>query len=124
MQPLEGCRERHRLYEAWVNGKAWHEIDIDSMVTKNMICTGWDGPPPDRDGKAYEGEVLPNVCFGDSGGCVGLTDRNGSWVQIGIPSWLRDCKTPYIYSVHTKVSAYRDWIASKTRLPLPAPVVP
>lgn len=122
LQPLDSCRERHRLYEAWVNGVTWSDIDPENMVTTNMICAGWDGPPPQPNGETYDSAVLPNVCYGDSGGFVGIRDAGGRWVQIGIPSWLRDCKTPYIYGVHTNVAAYRDWIANTTGLSLPLPL--
>ena len=124
VQPLDRCRERHRLYEAWVTGQTWSDIDVDSMITDNMVCLGWDNPPPQPTGEPYAGVVLPNVCFGDSGGFVGVKDRSRRWVQIGIPSWLRDCTTPFIYGVHTNVAAYRDWIAEITGLVLPLPVLP
>ena len=121
VRALEPCRDRFRLYEAWVTGTSWADIDVASDLTPNMLCLGWDGPPPARAGKDYAGSVLPNVCYGDSGGFVGALDARGRWVQVGTPSWFKDCKTPFIYSVATNVAQYRSWIKRKTGLSLPRP---
>jgi secreted trypsin-like serine protease len=115
LQPLEECRECHRLWEAWQDGN-WKDFDPVKEVTPNMVCTGWDPPP-----SGFGGDVLPNVCWGDSGGFVGLKDARGRWVQLGTPSWQQDCASAFIFSVQTNIAAYRSWIEGETGLTLPRP---
>jgi secreted trypsin-like serine protease len=116
LHTLSSCRDRHRLWDAWVKKLPLDEIRPDQKVTGNMLCAGWDERPDHS-----TSEILPNVCWGDSGGFVGLKDDRNRWVQLGTPSWLRDCKTPFIFSVHTNIAGYRAWIEKETAMTLLVP---
>jgi secreted trypsin-like serine protease len=69
-------------------------------VTDKMLCAG------DLMGKK-------NPCYGDSGGPATI-EIGGVRKLVGIVSWGIDCQTPYLYSVFTRVSQYRDWIIQET----------
>lgn len=64
------------------------------------ICAGWD-------------EGGHDTCQGDSGGPLAALDINGCPVILGLTSFGKDCGQPSAYGVYTRVSQYRDWIASK-----------
>jgi secreted trypsin-like serine protease len=83
---------------------------IDDALTGNMICAG-------------EATGARDSCFGDSGGPLFV--KNGTELtQIGIVSWgalpleeyanpdLKTCGHADVYGVYTRVSNYKDWIAS------------
>lgn len=64
------------------------------------ICAGWD-------------EGGHDTCQGDSGGPLVALDKQGCPVVVGLTSFGKDCGAPSAYGVYTRVSQYRDWIASK-----------
>nr|XP_004466937.1 transmembrane protease serine 11F [Dasypus novemcinctus] len=73
----------------------------DGMITSGMLCAGF-----------MEGKV--DSCKGDSGGPLVYPDSHDFWYLVGIVSWGRSCALPKKPGVYTRVTQYRDWIASKT----------
>jgi secreted trypsin-like serine protease len=72
-----------------------------AVISDTMhICAGWD-------------EGGHDTCQGDSGGPLAALDIDGCPVVIGLTSFGRDCGAPEVYGIYTRVSQYRDWIASK-----------
>ena len=69
------------------------DADIGRFVTDSNICVS----PTD--------EVYS--CIGDVGGPVVILTGRGTWTQIGINSYTKDCET---VGLKTRVSAYRAWI--------------
>ena len=53
---------------------------------------------------------------GDSGGPLVGKDFKDTWYLIGIVSWGDNCGQRNKPGVYTKVTYYRNWIASKTGL--------
>jgi hypothetical protein len=82
----------------------------NGAITAGMMCAGYPGG-----GKG--------PCQGDSGGPVviygnGPRRANGSApfaVQVGVISWSLGCAAANFYSVSTRVSQYREWIAQETK---------
>lgn len=71
-------------------------------VDDNMICTGRT---------KYE----ENVCFGDAGGALAVTDaETGDIYAAGILSYDKGCSR-YDYAVYMKISSYLPWIHSVIR---------
>lgn len=71
-------------------------------VDDNMFCTG-----PTK----YE----ENVCFGDAGGALAVTDaETGDIYVAGILSYDKSCSR-YKYGVYMKISSYLPWIHSVIR---------
>lgn len=83
-----------------------------AVISDTMhICAGWD-------------EGGHDTCQGDSGGPLVALDSDGCPVVIGLTSFGKDCGAPQAYGVYTRVSQYRDWIASKMTPPVAAVSTP
>ncbi|XP_023280157.1 haptoglobin-like [Seriola lalandi dorsalis] len=77
-------------------------MSLTPDVDDNMFCTG-----PAR----YE----ENVCFGDAGGALAVTDAaTGDIYAAGILSYDKSCSR-YPYGVYMKLSSYLPWIHSVIR---------
>uniref|UniRef100_A0A4W2II98 Transmembrane protease serine n=1 Tax=Bos indicus x Bos taurus TaxID=30522 RepID=A0A4W2II98_BOBOX len=74
-----------------------------SDIKFGMMCAGY-----------LEG--IYDACRGDSGGPLVGKDFKDTWYLIGIVSWGDNCGQRNKPGVYTKVTYYRNWIASKTGL--------
>lgn len=63
------------------------------------VCAGWD-------------EGGHDTCQGDSGGPLVALDIDGCPVVVGLTSFGKDCGAPSAYGVYTRVSQFRNWLAS------------
>ncbi|CAG5857142.1 unnamed protein product [Menidia menidia] len=91
--PLAGHSECKAEYE---------RIPFTPAVDDNMFCTG----PTKFD---------QNVCFGDAGGALVVTDnQTGDVYAAGILSYDKSCGR-YKYGVYMKISSYLPWIHSVIR---------
>ncbi|XP_029318167.1 haptoglobin [Cottoperca gobio] len=83
--------------------KAEYELNpLTPDVGDNMLCTG-------------PTNYQENVCFGDAGGALAVTDaENGDIYAAGILSFDKSCRT-YKYGVYMKISSYLPWIHSVIR---------
>ncbi|XP_031545612.2 transmembrane protease serine 11A isoform X1 [Vicugna pacos] len=72
-------------------------------IKSGMFCAGY-----------LEG--IYDACRGDSGGPLVGKDLKDTWYLIGIVSWGDNCGQKNKPGVYTKVTYYRNWIASKTGL--------
>ncbi|NWS68697.1 FA10 factor, partial [Crotophaga sulcirostris] len=72
------------------------KLALDSPVTSNMFCAGYD-----QDGK--------DTCQGDGGG-PHVTRYNGTYFVTGIISWGEGCGRAGKYGVYTKLSKFLPWV--------------
>lgn len=95
------------LQEAFVNiidNKVCNALyALSNSVTDKMLCAGY------MSGKA-------DACQKDSGGPLAYPDSRKIWYLVGIVSWGDGCAKKNKPGVYTRVTAYRDWITSKTGL--------
>ena len=73
----------------------------ENRISDNMICTVQSGT---------------DSCKGDSGGPLAVLGQDGSYSQIGIVSWGRDCARPGYPGVYTRLTSLLGWI-QKPMLP-------
>ncbi|XP_045689714.1 mastin-like isoform X1 [Phyllostomus hastatus] len=76
----EICRQRYQ--------------QINRFIKEDMLCAGSEG----RDS-----------CQGDSGGPL-VCNWRGTWLQVGVVSWGRDCGLPNYPGVYARVTSYLSWI--------------
>ncbi|XP_012861028.1 transmembrane protease serine 11E [Echinops telfairi] len=91
------------------------QVQVDLIDTR--IC---------NEPRAYNGAITPRMlcagslkgnkdaCQGDSGGPLSSPNARDIWYLAGIVSWGDECGEPNKPGVYTRVTAFRDWIASKT----------
>lgn len=80
----------------------YEHSDLTPAVDDNMFCTG---PTTFQE----------NVCFGDAGGALAVTDaKTGDIYAAGILSYDKSCSAQK-YGVYMKISSYLPWIHSVVR---------
>ncbi|XP_058159680.2 transmembrane protease serine 11B-like protein [Dasypus novemcinctus] len=77
------------------------EEAYNGEVQDTMLCAGY-----------MEGNI--DACQGDSGGPLVYPNFRNIWYLVGIVSWGDECGKINKPGVYTRVTAYRNWIASKT----------
>ncbi|CAO2639522.1 Transmembrane protease serine 11E, partial [Lemmus lemmus] len=77
------------------------EEAYNGRIEDTMLCAGY-----------MEGNI--DACQGDSGGPLVHPNSRDIWYLVGIVSWGHECGRINKPGVYMKVTAYRDWIASKT----------
>ncbi|XP_005068165.2 transmembrane protease serine 11B-like protein [Mesocricetus auratus] len=77
------------------------EEAYNGRIVDTMLCAGY-----------MEGNI--DACQGDSGGPLVHPNSRDIWYLVGIVSWGHECGQINKPGVYMRVTAYRDWIASKT----------
>ncbi|XP_076993268.1 transmembrane protease serine 11B-like protein, partial [Tamandua tetradactyla] len=77
------------------------EEAYNGEVWDTMLCAGY-----------MEGNI--DACQGDSGGPLVYPNSRNIWYLVGTVSWGAECGKINKPGVYMRVTAYRDWIASKT----------
>jgi secreted trypsin-like serine protease len=80
-----------------------------SYTPSSMLCAGVAGGGID-------------TCQGDSGGPLAI-QVDGRWTLGGITSWGNGCASPGFPGLYTRVTAYLDWIRSRSNLAPEAPTI-
>ncbi|XP_075399681.1 transmembrane protease serine 11E-like [Tenrec ecaudatus] len=92
-----------------------HQVQVDLIDTRTC-----------NEPRAYNGAITPRMlcagslkgnkdaCQGDSGGPLSSPNSRDIWYLAGIVSWGDECGEPNKPGVYTRVTAFRDWVASKT----------
>ncbi|XP_006165391.1 transmembrane protease serine 11B-like protein [Tupaia chinensis] len=73
----------------------------NGLILDTMMCAGY-----------MKGNI--DACQGDSGGPLVYPNSRSIWYLVGIVSWGVDCGKINKPGVYTRVTSYRNWIASKT----------
>ncbi|XP_073897190.1 transmembrane protease serine 11B-like protein isoform X2 [Castor canadensis] len=77
------------------------EKAYNGVIQDTMLCAGY-----------MEGNI--DACQGDSGGPLVYPNSRDIWYLIGIVSWGDECGKINKPGVYTRVTSYRNWIASQT----------
>ncbi|XP_038614704.1 transmembrane protease serine 11E-like [Tachyglossus aculeatus] len=86
----------------YIDSEICNEPQIyNNAISPGMLCAGY-----------LEGKR--DACQGDSGGPLVKSNARDIWYLMGIVSWGDECAQPNKPGVYTRVTFYRDWIASKT----------
>ncbi|VFV36558.1 transmembrane protease serine [Lynx pardinus] len=80
-----------------------HPHSLSGLVTNKMLCAVF------KSGKA-------DACQNDPGGLLAYPDSRKVWHLVGIVSWGDGYAKKNKPGVYTPVTAYHDWITSKTGL--------
>lgn len=75
----------------------------DGLVSNTILCAGY-----------LEGNI--DACQGDSDGPLVHPNSRNIWYLVGIVSWGEECGEVNKPGVYMRVTAYRNWIASKTAI--------
>ena len=90
------------------------------IVSREQAATVWRSIPPNFIMAGYR-DATRDACNGDSGGPL-VVPVSGEYRLAGITSWGSEkCDT---YSAYTRVSAFEDWIRTKTGIKEFTPPVP
>ncbi|XP_054996678.1 transmembrane protease serine 11B [Sorex araneus] len=76
---------------------------LSGLVSDKMLCAGFMSGGAD-------------ACQRDSGGPLAYQNSRNIWILVGIVSWGDGCGKKNKPGVYTRVTAYRDWITTKTGL--------
>ncbi|TEA31980.1 hypothetical protein DBR06_SOUSAS15210017 [Sousa chinensis] len=122
----DASREFHPGDEMFVTGFGALQNDGSSQNHLRQVQVNLIDTKICNEHKAYNNAITPRMlcagslkgnrdaCQGDSGGPLVSPDARDIWYLAGIVSWGDDCGHPNKPGVYARVTAFRDWIASKT----------